>query len=73
MRRAGFDAAARAQIKQAFNVVYRAGLNVAQAKERLRADAANPFAAEFAEFLSQAKRGICRPSFDFSEEAETDA
>ena len=73
LRRAGFTAAQRAQIKQAFGTVYRSGLNVSQARERLRADAANPFAAEFAEFLSQAKRGICRPSFDFSEEAETDA
>ena len=73
LRRAGFTAAQRAQIKQAFGTIYRSGLNVSQAKERLRADAANPFAAEFAEFLSQAKRGICRPSFDFSEEAEADA
>lgn len=72
LRRAGFGAAERAQIKQAFNVVYRAGLNVAQAKERLRAEAANPFAAEFAAFLDQAKRGICRPSFGASDE-ESDA
>ena len=72
MRRAGIGAAARAQIKQAFNVVYRAGLNVAQAKERLRAEAANPFAAEFADFLDHAKRGICRPSFGASDE-ESDA
>ena len=72
MRRAGLGAAERAQIKQAFNLVYRSGLNVAQAKERLRADAANPFAAEFADFLDHAKRGICRPSFGASDE-ESDA
>ena len=72
LRRNGFGAPERAQIKQAFNVVYRAGLNVAQAKERLRADAANPFAAEFADFLDHAKRGICRPSFGASDE-ESDA
>ena len=68
LRRNGFDAAQRAQIKQAFNLVYRSGLNVAQAKERLRAETANPFAAEFADFLDHAKRGICRPSFDVSDE-----
>ena len=61
-------AALRAQIKQAFNLVYRAGLNVAQAKARLRAETGNPFAAEFADFLDHAKRGICRPSFDVSDE-----
>ena len=73
LRRNGFDAAQRAQIKQAFNLVYRAGLNVAQAKARLRAETGNPFAAEFADFLDHAKRGICRPSFDSTDEAEADA
>ena len=73
LRRAGFTARQRAQIKQAFGTVYRSGLNVTQARERLLAETDNPFAAEFAEFLSRAKRGICRPSFDFSEEAESDA
>lgn len=72
LRRAGFTAPQRAQVKQAFNVVYRSGLNVAQARERLRAEPDNPFAAEFAEFLDHAKRGICRPSFGASDE-ESDA
>ena len=73
LRRNGFDAAQRAQIKQAFGLLYRSGLNVTQAKERLRAETGNPFAAEFAAFLDHAKRGICRPSFDFSDESEVDA
>ena len=68
LRRAGLNAAQRTQIKHAFNLVYRAGLNAAQAAERLRAETDNPFAAEFAEFLSHAKRGLCRPSFDISGE-----
>lgn len=72
MRRAGLGAAERAQIKQAFNVLYRSGFNVAQAKERLRADTGNPFATEFAEFLAQATRGICRPAFGATDE-ESDA
>ena len=58
----------RAQIKLAFNLVYRSGLNASQAKERLRAETGNPFAAEFADFLDHAKRGICRPSFGASDE-----
>jgi len=73
LRRNGFDAAQRTQIKQAFGLLYRSGLNVSQAKARLRAVTGNPFAAEFAEFLDHAKRGICRPSFDSTDEAEADA
>ena len=66
LRRAGLNAAQRAQIKHAFHLVYRSGLNAAQAAARLRAETDNPFAAEFADFLANAKRGICRPSFDLS-------
>ena len=73
LRRNGFAAAQRAQIKQAFGLLYRSGLNVSQAKARLRAETGNPFAAEFADFLDHAQRGICRPSFDSTDEAEADA
>ena len=72
LRRAGFDAAQRAQIKRAFHVLYRSGLNVSQAKERLRADTDNPFATEFAAFIDNAKRGICRPAFGTADD-EADA
>lgn len=72
LRRAGLTAAQRAQIKQAFNLVYRSGLNTSQAEERLRAETGNPFAAEIAEFLSRATRGICRPAFGAAAE-ESDA
>ena len=73
LRRAGFTADQRAQIKQAFGILYRSGLNTTQAREKLRADTANPFAAEYAEFLANAKRGICRPSFGNDAELEADA
>ena len=64
LRRAGFTPEQRAQIKIAFNLLYRSGLNTTQAKARLRAETGNPYAAEFAYFLDHAKRGICRPAFD---------
>jgi UDP-N-acetylglucosamine acyltransferase len=65
LRRAGLDADQRAQIKHAFTVLYRSGLNATQARDRLRAEsAANPFAAEFADFLDRSTRGLCRPSFE---------
>ena len=73
LRRAGFTAEQRAQIKQAFGILYRSGLNTAQAREKLLADTTNPFAAEYAEFLSHAKRGICRPSFGNDAAPEADA
>lgn len=60
LRRAGFTPAQRAQIKQAFRQVYRAGLNTSQAREQLRASADNPYAQEYADCLGRAKRGICR-------------
>ena len=64
LRRAGFTSAQRAQIKQVFVTLYRSGLNTSQAREKLRADTDNPFAAEFADFIDRATRGLCRPSFD---------
>lgn len=73
LRRAGLTTAQRAQIKAAFNLVYRSGLNTTQAAERLRAETANPFAAEFAAFLAGAKRGICRPAFGNDADPEPDA
>jgi UDP-N-acetylglucosamine acyltransferase len=63
LRRAGFTTAQRAQVKQAFHLLYRSGLNASQARERLHAETANPFAAEFAEFIAHSTRGLCRPSF----------
>ena len=72
LRRNGFDAAQRAQIKQVFGILYRSGLNLTQAKERLRAETTNPFAIEYAAFLEHSKRGICRSSRDAADE-EPDA
>lgn len=70
LRRAGLDAAQRAQIKQAFATLYRSGLNTSQARDTLRADTGNPFAAEFADFIDRATRGLCRPSFDTADASD---
>ena len=66
LRRAGFTAAQRLHIQHAFNTIYRSGLNATQAQARLRSETDNPYAAEFADFLETARRGICRASFDNS-------
>lgn len=67
LRRTGFTPDQRRQIKDAFKILYRSGLNLAQARETLRAETDNPFAAEFADFLDQAKRGIGRPAANLEE------
>lgn len=59
MRRAGMDPAARAAVKAAFSLLYRSGLNTAQAVVALRERFPSGPAAAFAEFISASARGIC--------------
>jgi UDP-N-acetylglucosamine acyltransferase len=60
LRRSGFDAAQRARIKQAFNLLYRSGLNMTQAVAKARDTDLGPEGREFFEFVAVAtKRGIC--------------
>ena len=64
LRRSGFTPEQRKQLRAAFNVIYLQGNNLTQAREILEAQAeagANPYAAEVAEFLANAHRGICPP------------
>jgi UDP-N-acetylglucosamine acyltransferase len=60
LRRAGFNAAQRAEIKEVFDLVYRRGMNVTQA---LAAAAGRTWSTEaqlFLDFVGAAKkRGIC--------------
>jgi len=63
LRRAGFTAAQRDEIRRAFKLLYRSGLNIHQALERAYAIELGPEARELFEFVQQAgKRGIvpCR-------------
>jgi UDP-N-acetylglucosamine acyltransferase len=60
LRRAGFDAAQRQEIKEAFKLLYKSGFNTAQALEAARQREWSANASEFFEFAAQAKkRGIC--------------
>jgi UDP-N-acetylglucosamine acyltransferase len=59
LRRAGFSAAQREEIRRAFTLLYRSGLNTRQAVEKADATEFGPEAREFFEFVRQArKRGI---------------
>lgn len=60
LRRSGFDAAQRGEIKRAFDLLYRSGRNVAQAQEAARAESWSEPGRRFWEFVATAKkRGLC--------------
>jgi UDP-N-acetylglucosamine acyltransferase len=60
LRRAGFSAKDRDEIKAAFKLVYQSGLNVGQALEKAVTMKLGAPAREFLDFVSNAKkRGIC--------------
>ncbi len=60
LRRAGFSAAQRAEIKEAFSLLYRRGLNTAQALAAVAELALSVETREFFDFVAAAKkRGIC--------------
>ena len=60
MRRAGFSAKDRDQIKEAFKLVYLSGLNTSQALEKAKTMTLGAPAREFLDFVATSKkRGIC--------------
>ncbi len=60
LRRAGFDAAARAEIKRAFDMLYRSGKNVSQALATSRDAEWTEAGRTFWDFAATAKkRGLC--------------
>jgi UDP-N-acetylglucosamine acyltransferase len=59
MRRANFSGAERDEVKRAFKLLYRSGLNTKQALEKAAASEFGPIGREFFEFVANAgKRGI---------------
>nr|MDQ6939946.1 acyl-ACP--UDP-N-acetylglucosamine O-acyltransferase [Verrucomicrobiota bacterium] len=58
LRRAGFSAAERDEIRRAFKLLYRSGLNTRQALEKAETTEFNASGREFFEFVKKAKRGI---------------
>ena len=60
LRRAGFSARDRDEIKAAFKLLYNSGLNISQALEKAAAIEFGATAREFFDFVANAKkRGIC--------------
>jgi UDP-N-acetylglucosamine acyltransferase len=60
MRRKGISSAERLDVKRAYNLLYRSGLNVEQAIEQSRAITWSAPAERFVQFIShRTKRGLC--------------
>ncbi len=60
MRRAGINLETRTEIKRAFKLLYRSGLNVTQALEQIKKECKSPEAKHFVKFIEESKRGIIR-------------
>jgi UDP-N-acetylglucosamine acyltransferase len=70
LRRAGFSAKDREEIKTAFKLVYTSGLNISQALKQGATMKFRPAAREFLDFVANAKkRGICPLKRGASEES----
>ena len=59
MRRAGIGPEDRQALRSAFKVLYRSGLNVSQALERIRKEYSQPAVQELCTFIEASTRGIC--------------
>ncbi|MDE1169835.1 MAG: acyl-ACP--UDP-N-acetylglucosamine O-acyltransferase [Verrucomicrobium sp.] len=60
LRRAGLPESARRNIFRAFSLLYRQGLNVTQALERIEADLEGAEIGKLLAFIRESKRGICK-------------
>jgi UDP-N-acetylglucosamine acyltransferase len=60
LRRAGFSQETRRTIQAAYELIYRANLNISQALEELRAKFHQPEIRVFIDFIAGSQRGICR-------------
>lgn len=65
LRRNGLPPAVRQEIKKAYRILYRSGLNVSQAIQKMEQELTNyPEIDHFIRFLRQAERGICQVERD---------
>jgi UDP-N-acetylglucosamine acyltransferase len=60
LRRAGFSATDVSALKRAYRILYREGVKLETALERIEAEIPNEAAIELVQFTRESKRGICR-------------
>jgi len=59
LRRAGFSAAERMELKQLYHALFRSGKNLRAAATAARETFSSPGARRMLEFISATKRGVC--------------
>ena len=60
LRRAGITAAEALLLKNAYRLLYRSGLQLTEALERMETELQHPLVTHLVEFVRSSKRGICR-------------
>ena len=60
LQRAGFSTADISALKRAYRLLYRAGLKLAEALERIETEIGTEHARRLVDFIRSSKRGICR-------------
>jgi UDP-N-acetylglucosamine acyltransferase len=60
LRRAGFQAADLSALKKAYQLLYRSGLKLTEAVERIETTLPNPETLDLVRFIRRSERGICR-------------
>lgn len=68
LRRAGFSAAVRDEIKRAYKLLYRSDLNTTQALAQIKENLSSPEVSHLVQFIENSKRGICDSAKNASEE-----
>ncbi len=58
--RAGFSSDEIREIKRAYRILFRSGVSVEQAAERIESELSGPHVERLLEFIRSSKRGICR-------------
>lgn len=61
LQRAGFTAGEISVIKRAYKLLYRSGLKLADALDRIQRECDSPHARHLVTFVRSSQRGICRP------------
>jgi UDP-N-acetylglucosamine acyltransferase len=60
LKRAGYQASDIAVLKQAYRILYRSGLKLADALERIESEIPTPDTLHLVSFIRRSERGICR-------------
>jgi UDP-N-acetylglucosamine acyltransferase len=61
LSRAGFSQDDISSLKKVYRLLYRSGLKVESALDRITAECETPLAKHLVDFVRSSKRGICRP------------